>query len=110
MKDLLVDTNLSFFPLFLWFDHIMSLVSMLATLLANTFLIVAAKQVQGVVVLRAGSRVHCGELRVYVGLLWPSVWLDLQVDRHRWWNSKGVVLQAVGFQFLHSLHEHSALG
>lgn len=74
MKDLLVDPYLSFVPLFLRFDHIVSLVSMLATLLTHTLSVVAAKQVQGLIVLRAGSGLHWGQLRVHVALLWPSVW------------------------------------
>lgn len=74
MKDLFVDPYLSFFPLFLGFDHIVSLVSMLATLLTHTLSVVVAKQVQGLIVLRAGSGLYWGQLRVHVALLWPSVW------------------------------------
>lgn len=69
-----MDTYLLFFPLFLWFDHIVSFVCLLATPLANALFIVAAKQVQGVIVLRAESGVCCRELRVDVALAWPSVW------------------------------------
>lgn len=61
-------TYLSLLPLFLWFEHMVSLVSMLATHLTHALLVFMAKQVQRTVVLRAGSRFHSGKLRVHAAL------------------------------------------
>lgn len=97
MKDLSADSYPSLVPLFLWFDQVMALVSVLATLLANTLFILAAKEVQGAIVLRAGSELCRRQLRGRVAPLWPSVRQDLQVHWHGRRNSRGgPALQAVG--------------
>lgn len=67
-------THLSLPPLFLWFEHVVSLVSMLITHLTHTLLVFMAKQVQGTVVLRAGSRLHSGKLRVHAALTQHCIW------------------------------------
>lgn len=82
-------TYLSFFSLFLWFEHMMSLVSMLATHLTHALSVIMAKKVEGSHVLRTGSGVLCGKLWVYAALSRLSVWQDLQIDGHRWWGRGG---------------------
>lgn len=75
-------TYLSLPPLFLWFEHTMSFVSILATALTHTLFIFMAKQVQRLVVLRTGSWFYCREFGVYVAMFRPTVWQDVQVDGH----------------------------
>lgn len=84
----------------------MSLVFVLATLPANTLLVVAAEQVQWLVVFSTGSWLHLGQLRVNAGPVRPWTWQDVQVDWHGRW--PGAVLNAVRSQFLHGLHQHGA--
>lgn len=51
----------------------MPLVSMLATHLAHTLLVIMTEQVEGLVVLRAGSGLHLGQLRINTALLRPCI-------------------------------------
>lgn len=98
---------LSLAPLLLWREHLMSLVSVLATLLANTLLVIATKQVQWLVVLRTRSGLHLGQLRVNT-VLWPRTRQDVQINWDgRWRRAR---FNAVSSQFLHCLHQHGAFG
>lgn len=89
----------------------MSLVSLLTTDLTNTLPVLVAEQVQGSVVMRTGSGLHCGELGVHTALLPrprpPRTRQDLQVDGIGWWSC---LLDAVGSEFLHGLRKDGALG
>lgn len=101
-------THLSLAPLLLWREHFMSLVSVLATLLANALLVVATKQVQWLVVFGTRSGLHLGQLRVDTVLLWPPTRQDVQIDWVGRW--RRAVFNAVSSQFLHSLHQQGAFG
>lgn len=101
-------THLPLAPLLLWRGHLMSLVFLLATFLANTLLVVATKQVQWLVVFRTRSGLHLGQLRVNALLLWPWTRQDVQIDWDGRWPR--AVFNAVSPQFLHGLHQHGAFG
>lgn len=87
---------------------------MLAAHLADALHVLAAKQVQGSVVLRASPGVLRGKLRVHAALSRLSSRQDLQVDGHGWRGrgdgGGGPVLQAFGSQLVYALGEHRALG
>lgn len=84
----------------------MSLVFVLATLPANTHLVVATKQVQRLLVFSTRSGLHLGQRRVNAAPLRPRTWQDVQVDRDGRW--RRAAFHAVRSQFLHSLHQHCA--
>lgn len=101
-------TYLSLLPLFFEFEYTMPFVSMLATDHTHTFPVSLAKQIQGLVMLRAGSGSRGGKLRIHAAVPRASIGKNLQIDG-LWWRSGGTsrrrtLLETIGPELLHSFH------